>query len=214
MTLKILNLYAGIGGNRKLWTGDIEVTAVENVLEIAKIYQDFFPQDKVIIADAHQYLLDHYKEFDFIWSSPPCPSHSITNNYLHHQGVIRYPDMRLYAEIIFLMKWCKTKFCVENVKSYYKPLILPKTIDRHYFWANFEIGDFFVQKRKFNLTNARASTRRKNLDCKKDLEQFHDIHIPHNTYKEILLLRKCVYPPLALHIFKCAFKEKQEVLKL
>lgn len=76
MVIKILNLYAGIGGNRKLWDGDIEVTAIEINPQIAKIYQDFFPNDKVIVTDAHQYLLEHYTEFDFIWSSPPCPSHS------------------------------------------------------------------------------------------------------------------------------------------
>jgi len=58
--MRILNLYAGIGGNRKLWT-DVEVTAVEMNPKIAAIYQDFFPNDKVIVADAHQYLLDHFK---------------------------------------------------------------------------------------------------------------------------------------------------------
>ena len=86
--MKILNLYAGIGGNRKLWGNEHEITAVEINPQIAKIYQDFFPNDTVIVADAHQYLLEHYKEFDFIWSSPPCPTHSrirkviiiITNN--------------------------------------------------------------------------------------------------------------------------------------
>ena len=78
ITMKVLNLYAGIGGNRKLWE-DVEVTAVENNAQIAKIYQDFFPDDKMVIADAHQYLLEHYKEFDFIWSSPPCPTHSRFN---------------------------------------------------------------------------------------------------------------------------------------
>jgi site-specific DNA-cytosine methylase len=67
---------AGIGGNRKLWDGDIEITAVEIDPKIAKIYQDFFPNDKVIVSDAHQYLLEHFKEYDFIWSSPPCPTHS------------------------------------------------------------------------------------------------------------------------------------------
>ena len=77
--MKILNLYAGIGGNRKLWGDEHEITAIENNEEIAKIYQDFFPKDKVIIADAHQYLLDHFQEFDFIWSSPPCPTHSRVN---------------------------------------------------------------------------------------------------------------------------------------
>ena len=79
LKLKVLNLYAGIGGNRKLWT-NVDVTAIEINSEIAKIYQDFFPDDKVIIGDAHKYLLEHYKEFDFIWSSPPCPTPDTDEN--------------------------------------------------------------------------------------------------------------------------------------
>jgi|TARA_R100001530_G_scaffold2201_3_gene3673 hypothetical protein len=59
--LKVLNAYCGIGGNRKLWQ-DVEVTAIENNLDIANIYKDFFPKDKVYVEDAHQYLLDHYQE--------------------------------------------------------------------------------------------------------------------------------------------------------
>ena len=76
--MKILNLYACLGGNRYKWdeVTDVEVTAVEWDEELARLYQERFPKDEVIVADAHQYLLDHYKEFDFIWSSPPCPSHS------------------------------------------------------------------------------------------------------------------------------------------
>ena len=55
--MKVLNLYAGIGGNRKLW-GGVEVTAVELNPEIAHIYSDFYPDDEVIIDDANQYLLN------------------------------------------------------------------------------------------------------------------------------------------------------------
>ena len=136
--MKILNLYAGIGGNRKLWQ-DVEVTAVELNPKIAKIYQDFFPKDKVTVADAHQYLLDHFKEFDFIWSSPPCPTHSRLNTMLNANGLNHYPDMKLYEEIIFLKKWFYGKYCVENVISYYEPLIRPHQFGNHYFWANFHI---------------------------------------------------------------------------
>ena len=71
--MKILNLYAGIGGNRKLWGNKHKVVAVEIDPKIANIYQDFFPEDKVIIEDAHKYLLEHSHNFDFIWSSPPLP---------------------------------------------------------------------------------------------------------------------------------------------
>jgi DNA (cytosine-5)-methyltransferase 1 len=101
--MKVLNLYAGLGGNRKLWT-NVDVTAVELNPEIAKIYQDFYPNDTVIVADAHEYLLNHFKEFDFIWSSPPCQSHSSFRQNLcvrFRNTEPKYPDMRLYEEIIF-----------------------------------------------------------------------------------------------------------------
>ena len=137
--MKILNLYAGIGGNRKLWGDEHEITAVEYKPEIAKIYQDFFPKDKVIVADAHQYLLDHFQEFDFIWSSPPCPTHSRFNflSNVQEGKTIKYPDMALYQEIIYLKTWFKGKWVVENVVSYYEPLIQPILSNNHYFWSNF-----------------------------------------------------------------------------
>lgn len=138
-TMKILNCYAGIGGNRKLWGDEHEITAVEYDPKIAAIYQDLFPNDTVIVGDAHEYLLNHYQEFYFIWCSPPCPTHSITNFYLNSQGLVRYPDMRLYQEIILLNTFFKGKYCVENVKSYYDPLIQPQVSGRHYFWCNFSI---------------------------------------------------------------------------
>ena len=148
MTIKILNLYAGIGGNRKLWTGDIEVTAIENNPEIAKIYQDFFPNDKIIVTDAHQYLLDHYKEFDFIWSSPPCPSHGVSRywstkgkKFTPNYPDPIYPDMNLYQEIIFLRHFFKGNWVVENVISYYEPLIPPQEYRSHYYWSNFIVGN-------------------------------------------------------------------------
>src|SRR3990167_7814748 len=131
-TLKILNLYAGIGGNRKLWTGDIEVTAVEINPEIVAIYKDFFPEDEVIVTDAHQYLLEHFKEFDFIWSSPPCLTHSRVRfmaaisedeRNSHPSFNPKYPDMKLYEEIILLTYHFKGKFVIENVIGYYEPLI-------------------------------------------------------------------------------------------
>ena len=76
--MKVLNLYAGIGGNRKYWE-DVEVTAVEYNEEIANVYQHFFPNDNVIVDDAHEYLAKNWRNFDFIWSSPPCPTHSRMN---------------------------------------------------------------------------------------------------------------------------------------
>ena len=124
--MKILNLYACLGGNRYLWGDDHEITAVEWDEELAKLYQERFPKDKVIVADAHQYLLDHYKEFDFIWSSPPCPTHSRARFARRNTTTAAYPDMKLYQEIIFLDKWFDGKYVVENVIPYYEPLIPAK----------------------------------------------------------------------------------------
>ena len=93
--MKILNLYAGIGGNRKLWK-NVDVTAVEINPDISIEYQKRFPNDKVYTADAHDFLLKHHDEFDFIWSSPPCQTHSGCNNFLYGQRIRRYPDMKLY----------------------------------------------------------------------------------------------------------------------
>lgn len=137
--MKILNLYAGIGGNRKLWGDEHEITAVENNRQIAMIYADFFPNDEVVFDDAHQYLLDHYREFDFIWASPPCPTHSRFNFLSNQQEgkTVKYPNMALYQEIIYLKHWFKGKWIVENVISYYEPLIAPIKSNGHYFWSNF-----------------------------------------------------------------------------
>src|SRR5690606_25465580 len=104
---KILNLYACLGGNRAKWdevADNLEITAIELDPELARLYQERFPNDIVIIADAHQYLLDHYKEYDFIWTSPPCPTHSRMRKTNTGEGERKskatYPDMKLYEEIL------------------------------------------------------------------------------------------------------------------
>jgi len=212
MTIKILNLYAGIGGNRKLWEGDIEVTAVENNKDIAKIYQEFFPNDKIIISDAHKYLLKHYKEFDFIWSSPPCPSHSFLE-FSHSKK--RYPDIKLYEEIIFLQSWFKGKWVVENVKPYYEPLIKGKECGRHYFWSNFYISKITLptttglsNKKCNELTKRRAIIREAQIPELMELHKFKEFKI--NNKRQVL--RNCVNPKLGLHIFELAFKKPQKTL--
>lgn len=209
--MKILNLYCGIGGNRFLWGNEHQIAGIESNPKIAAIYQNYFPNDTVIVTDAHQYLLEHYKEFDFIWSSPPCPTHSVTNHFLHAQGNIRYPDMTLWQEIVFLEKWFKGKWVVENVISYYPPLWPPRELDRHYFWSNFFIRDFKTA-RDFNIVKARASTRENSEEDVSELEKYHGIKLPKDSQKQRLLLRNCVYPPLGLHVLKESGNGKQEIL--
>jgi len=140
MKYKILNLYACLGGNRAKWdevADNLEITAVELDPEAARLYQERFPNDKVIVADAHQYLLDHYKEFDFIWSSPPCPSHSRARYARRNTTTPVYPDLKLYEEILFLENYFEGKYCVENVIPYYEPLIHAQKRGRHLYWTNF-----------------------------------------------------------------------------
>lgn len=217
MTIKILNLYAGIGGNRKLWDGDIEVTAIENNEEVAKIYQEFFPNDKVIVTDAHKFLLEHYKEFDFIWSSPPCPTHSKLRKGLSMNAGAKavYPDMQLYEEILFLQGYFKGKWVVENVDGWYEPLIKPFKLGRHYFWGNFPLTDIKLNNGKFSITGGinREHRREQNDRLSKEFGfNLKKFEIRDVTF-ERTLLRNCVNPELALHIFKMAFKEPQTTLK-
>ena len=168
--VRILNLYACLGGNRFKWdeVANIEVTAVELDPELARMYQERFPNDKVIVADAHQYLLDHYKEFDFIWSSPPCPSHSRAafgsrkSDKSNHKPV--YPDMTLYQEIIFLEHYFDGKYCVENVVPYYEPLIAAKKRGRHLYWTN------------FNLPNDLGERKSISMESKDEVKQWCEFH--------------------------------------
>jgi len=198
--MKILNLYAGIGGNRKLWGEDHEITAVELNPEIAKIYQDFFPNDKVIVADAHQYLLDHFKEFDFIWSSPPCPTHSNLRLLSVNRGLIKleYPDMKLYQEIIILQSFHKGKYVVENVIGYYEPLIIPQKSGRHYIWSN-----MIIKNLKTGHISIKNKKEIKIEDRMKDLDIFIDNWHGYKGDKH-RLLKNCVYPEIGLHILNRA----------
>ena len=191
--LRVLNLYAGIGGNRKLWQ-NVDVTAVEYDGKIATIYQDFFPNDKVIVGDAHEYLLKHYKEFDFIWSSPPCPSHSDIRRCGVHAGQNEaiYPEMELYQEIILLKHFAKGLWVVENVKPYYKPLIDPNVeLHRHYFWSNFYIRPInFNDDRKHNDINGSSTVYGINI-------KNYDVEDKRKC------LRNMVNPEVANYILNC-----------
>lgn len=204
--MKILNLYAGIGGNRALWGDEHQITAVENVPEIADVYRGFYPEDTVIVGDAHQYLLDHHKEFDFIWSSPPCPTHSKLQIPNNAAGFVRYPDMSLYQEIIFLKHFCHVPWVVENVIGYYTPLIPPtRELARHYFWTNYHLAKFYNPKEQFDLTGEGIGK----------LEKYHGLKLPSlsmPTIEKRKLLRNCVIPELGLHVLENRNHLKQESL--
>lgn len=167
--MKILNLYSCLGGNRYKWDEvakaaniEIEITAVELDPYLAELYKERFPNDNVVIADAHQYLLDHYQEFDFIWSSPPCPSHSRArfwnSSNLNSTTKPVYPDFKLYEEIVLLGHYFKGKFVVENVIPYYQSLIPAKKRGRHLYWTNFNLPTS-LNDRKFKISSEKQEVK-------------------------------------------------------
>ena len=204
---RVLNCYAGIGGNRKYWDGpNMEVTSIEFDDNIAKVYKDLYPNDNVIVCDAHEYLLNNYEKFDFIWCSPPCPTHSVTNHFLNAQGIKRYPDMKLYEEIILLQTFFKGKYIIENVKSYYEPLIKPQISGRHYFWANFKIPLLKFEKQIGRMNGKKADLGGKiqaELRTNNHKKLGFDLSKYTNIDKE-KVLNNCVAPEIGLAIFQSA----------
>lgn len=201
--MRILNLYAGIGGNRKMWGDKHDIVAVELDPVLAKIYQDHFPNDTVIVGDAQEYLLKHYKEFDLIWSSPPCQTHSSFrfNIGVRYRGVPAVmPDMSLWQEVIFLNNHAPKYWVVENVKPYYKPLIEPTVVlERHLFWTNFEIADKEFTKdviRKAQIPQLQA-------------KYGYDLS-GYKVKNKRQVLRNCVEPEIGLHILEEVEKDQRQ----
>ena len=185
--MKILNLYACLGGNRYKWDEvakeagvNIEVTAVELDPELAKLYQERFPNDKVIVEDAHEYLLNNYNDFDFIWTSPPCPTHSRARFWAIGSNGKKpiYPDMRLYEEIIFLQYHFNKKYVIENVIPYYEPFLNPKKRGRHLYWTNFNLPNN-INERKLQICAGKEELKR--------LCKFHDYDFTKYKGKQLVL---------------------------
>lgn len=191
--MKILNLYAGIGGNRKLWGGDHEITAVEYNPAIAEVYAELYPHDTVVVGDALEYVVKHYDEFNFIWASPGCPTHG---QYRHNVGVIGkgfapvMPDMTsLYGLIVFLQTYFGGGYSVENVVPYYKPLIEPRfELHRHLFWANFD-----VPQRTFAKAEIRTKNKISDFDG-------YEVVAKSKIKNKRQVLRNCVNPHVGKHI--------------
>lgn len=198
--IRCLNLYAGLGGNRKLWKG-VDVTAVEMNDKIAKVYAKGNPHDNVVIGDAHEFLLKNYQDFDFIWSSPPCQTHSKMNKATRHK-TRRFPDLRLYEEVLFLQHFFKGRWVVENVQPFYKPLIEAKSVGRHLFWSNFDFDVDDVKRPKGFINKC-------NVAGKKELQNWLGIHYKENIYYgknhcPAQILRNCVHPKVGEGIFNAA----------
>lgn len=200
--MKILNLYAGIGGNRELWT-NCNVTSVENDSEIAKVLKRRYPYDTVIVEDALEYVAKFYSLFDFIWASPPCVSHG---QYRHNVGVLGkgyspiIPDTTsLYGLIIFLKTYYKGLWCVENTIPYYTPLISPQIkLQRHLFWSNFSI-----LYKKFSSKCIRYKNKISDFEC--------EVLVGSNIKNKRQVLRNMVDGEVGKHIYKCMLENKRVI---
>lgn len=201
MKIKVLNGFAGLGGNRKKWEG-CQVTAIEKNEHIARAYKDFFPDDEVIVGDAVEYLLKNYAQFHFIWLSPECVTHSDMRRAAVVRG--RYPavlpDLSLYQLIIFLKHYFRGgKWVVENVVPYYDPLIKPMIeLDRHLFWTNFKVPG-----------TAEITQRRKKIhNYLKGSDTIYGFNI--KKYRAIKdkrkIMRNLINPDIGNHLFQSAMR--------
>lgn len=197
--MRVLNLYAGIGGNRAKWRGH-NVTAVEKNERIAAIYERLYPDDRVVVADAHEFLQGNVGDFDFVWSSPPCQSHSRMARATRHKRP-RFVDLRLYEEVMFLREFGPHYWAVENVRPFYEPLIKPTfSVGRHCFWAS---HDCVVEdvKRPPNFINMA------NLAGRSALQDWLGIHFDEVVYYEgnhcpAQVLRNAVHPNIGRDVLE------------
>ena len=216
--IKVLNGYAGIGGNRKLWNevANIEVTAIEIDKKIAAVYQDLYPDDIVLTIDAHEYLRLNYNNFDLIFYSPPCKTHTdirIHNpNFIAGKTEILYYDERLpqEVELMFMLNRLGMlfgKYCIENTKQYHKRMMEAQIRARHYFWTNFGVPRFTLSINKPNHEFGILEEWVKYAGV--DLSNY-DL----NGLDPRQIYRNMVDPQLGKHVFQAALKslnQKQPV---
>lgn len=202
--IKVYNGYAGVGGNRQNWK-NVDVVAVEKNKKIAMIYQDRFPNDEIIIGDSRDVFLKRHKEFDFAWFSPPCQRNSKARYLASKYGDYppKYPDLRLYEEVIFLRKYFNGFWVVENVKPFYEPLILPTIISKHAFWANFPIAFGVRLSKKYHFNTINELQQDKGIDLSKyDFKGLNKLQV----------IRNAVHPRLGEWILDCALQKTQRTV--
>lgn len=213
--LVIANLYAGIGGNRKLWGDEHFVIAVEKDPRIAYAYRKHFPKDLVIVGDCIEFIEHNHQIIDLVWASPPCITHSSLNNSRKTQGFSHFPDLTgLYGYNLYLedcVKY-KGKYIIENVEiqKYHRNLIPPSIeIGRHYFWTNFSISDKAVKEIVEKVDEKKPYSEIRDDPTAMAKEYGYALEdLPSNLRK--ITLRNCVIPEVGLFLFNQAVKVIQK----
>lgn len=196
--MKILNLYCGLGGNRRGWPPGDYVTAVDIDPGVLGEYEKAFPQDQCVLDDAHEFLRLNFREYDAIWSSPPCQSHSRMSrvNYGRH-AFTAYPDFRLYEEVVFLQANCEAPWIVENVVPFYRMPIRGEIRGRHVFWSNKYVPQFTVKG-----LDPTVCTRR---ELAKELGFDYEGNIYQGSNDPLKVMRNCVHPEIGRIIYEEVF---------
>lgn len=209
---KILNLFAGFGGNRSSWK-NVQVDAVEIEPEIAKIYKKRFPEDQVFVQDVDSFLRDknnNLEDYDLIWASPPCTTHSQMQKFPRSETTrIAIPRMdQIYGLMIWFPRNYSGKWVIENVQPYYIAPI-PRTvfIDRHYFWANFPIkkttfrnGTNWKHGKIGGIMRKPISLLIKELDLTPVLADIKATFGRHTKKRYEQVIRNCVDPKVGKYI--------------
>lgn len=206
--MRVLNLYCGIGGNSRYWSNEWDITAIDNNEDVCFQYKSNNPNHEVIQTDAHEYLKNNFRDFDLIWTSPPCPTHSRLAKGTRHEKR-EFPDMRLYEEILFLKHFFEGKYVVENVIPFYEPLINPDIkLGRHLFWTNLNPSDL-PKITPFRASNGKtmyhaagtAKGREEMLNWLDMPPMIKNIYIkPSNDPGKVI--RNCVHPKIGLALVK------------
>ena len=103
---------------------------------------------------------------------------------------------------MLLKHYFKGRYCVENVVSFYEPLIKPFELASHYFWANFYIRIIEGNSREHHGTISDLQDR-KGFDLSK-----------YSGIDKRKAIRNCVEPEVGLHILKYAMKEEDDLFKV
>jgi DNA (cytosine-5)-methyltransferase 1 len=105
-----------------------------------------------------------------------------------------------------LQTFFKGKYIIENVKSYYEPLIKPQISGRHYFWSNFKIPMLQFEKQIGRMNGKKADLGGK-IQAELRTNNHKKLGFDLTKYTGIdkqKVLNNCVAPEIGLAIFESA----------